>query len=83
MNASAFVHGDQATLSDIFEHDEEGAKTGVVFRSAPGRYPKTLLFTALNSVLSIMDSFAIISTDTENVMGCRLKARTIYNRPSI
>ena len=47
---SAFLHGDQVIVSDVFDFDKDGKKTGVVFERSQAP-PTIMLFTAIDNVV--------------------------------
>ena len=50
---SAFLHGDQVIVSDVFDFDKDGKKTGVVFERSQAP-PTIMLFTAIDNVVELI-----------------------------
>jgi hypothetical protein len=59
LNLSTYVHGDQAVVTDILEY-KDGQKTGTLWRTPAPDLSRTLLFSAINHVVHLNGSIAIL-----------------------
>jgi hypothetical protein len=74
---SAFLHGDQVIVSDVFEFDKEGRKTDVIFYRSQAA-PTIMLFTAIDNVTEIIRSFAMINSYAPGVEMIRDRAVELW-----
>jgi hypothetical protein len=75
---SAFLHGDQVIVSDVFEFDKDGKKTGVIFERSEAA-PTIMLFTAIDNVVELIRSFGMITNSmTPGVEAIRDRAKVLW-----
>jgi len=74
---SAFLHGDQVIVSDVFEFDKEGKKTDVIFYRSQAA-PTIMLFTAIDNVTELIRSFGMINSWTPGVEIIRERAGRLW-----
>jgi hypothetical protein len=75
---SAFLHGDQVVVSDVFEFGKGGEKTGLVFERSQAP-PTVILFTAIDNVVELIRSFGMITNSmTPGVEAIRDRAKILW-----
>ena len=75
---SAFLHGDQVIVSDVFEFDKDGKKTGRIFERSQAA-PTIILFTAIDNVIELIRSFGMITNSmTPGVEAIRDRAKVLW-----
>lgn len=75
---SAFLHGDQVIVSDVFEIDKDGKKTGLVFERSRAA-PTIMLFTAIDNLIELIRSFGMITGSmTPSVETIRDRAKVLW-----
>ena len=75
---SAFLHGDQVIVSDVFEFDKDGKKTEVIFERSPAA-PTIMLFTAIDNVIELIRSFGMITNSmTPGIEAIRDRAKVLW-----
>jgi hypothetical protein len=75
---SAFLHGDQTIISDVLEFGN-GEKTGTMFKYSQAS-PYTILFAAMDHLLEIIQSFAIIRGWAPGAMSLRNRSGELWRQ---
>ncbi len=76
---SAFLHGDQAIISDVIEFDSEGHKTGSILAKPP-THVNVILFTALDHVENLLASFEEIHGNASGKAAFHDRCGAVWHR---
>lgn len=77
LNLSTYVHGDQAVVTDVLEY-KDGEKTGTLWRTPAADLSRTLLFSAINHVVHLNGSIAILRGWAYGTQGAHNEAGRLW-----